>query len=490
MNIIQLSEQLKDVPDNFLLTEVQNPTGSYPAYLVVSELTRRKRMRSSAVEEPPQTTVAEDLVSPQQPMQPAGLGALAQPGEMAAQDAGAMEPPPPDPMGLGMPMGMPMEQPQMMAGGGLVAFRDGGDVIRAQSGMFIDPTQDATTFEDEFERYRPRGLSRLIGGPQGIGAGNVRYQLGQLGYSRAEIDQMDPGMQRMIVARAQIPEDSPAAPVAPPVAPPVAAPAAPAPSIDETLVQERATPRGTDFNSRIMQMISGGSAPTAAPDRAAGLSGLSEALPDTATPLMQQIIDEQRAGMEGRRGSNLNMALMQAGLGMMASPATSGIQGVAEGGLSGLKAYREGMADIQKSEQLMQASQLELAKAQDARSRGLFDLQLKSEANAAQLAQQARTSQLQGAQILATLEAANIRSTRGLGDVTPSPSEMKAAEDLADKRIMELVTQGQIKPASPQAATMKQQLVQQYLAQSGKVYMPMSTSAGPQQFDFNALMGQ
>jgi len=487
MNIIQLSEQLKDVPDNFLLTEVQNPTGSYPSYLVVTELTRRKRMRSSAVEEPPQTTVAEDLVSPQQPMQPAGLGALAQPGEMAAQDAGAMEPPP-DPMGLGMPMGMPMEQPQMMAGGGLVAFRDGGDVIRAQSGMFIDPTQDATTFEDEFERYRPRGLSRLIGGPQGIGAGNVRYQLGQLGYSRAEIDQMDPGMQRMIVARAQIPEDSPAAPVAPPVAAP--APAAPAPSIDETLVQERATPRGTDFNSRILQMISAGTAPTPAPDRAAGLRGLSEALPDTASPLMQQIIDEQRAGMEGRRGSNLNMALMQAGLGMMASPATSGIQGVAEGGLSGLKAYREGMADIQKSEQLMQASQLELAKAQDARSRGLFDLQLKSEANAAQLAEQGRTAQRQGAQILATLEAANIRSTRGLGDVTPSPSEMKAAEDLADKRIMELVTQGQIKPASPQAATMKQQLVQQYLAQSGKVYMPMSTSAGPQQFDFNALMGQ
>jgi hypothetical protein len=488
MNIIQLSEQLKDVPDNFLLTEVQNPTGSYPAYLVVSELTRRKRMREGAVKEAPQTTVVEDLTTPQQPMQqpmqPAGLGALAQPGEMAAQDVGVMEAP--DPMGLGMPMDMPMEQPQMMAGGGLVAFRDGGDVIRAQSGMFVDPTQDATTFEEEFERYRPTGLSRLIGGPQGIGASNVRYQLGQLGYSRAEIDQMDPGMQRMIVARAQIPEDSPAAP-APVVA---AAPPAAAPSIDETLLQERTTPRGSGSDSRIMQMISGGSAPIASSDRAAGIKELGEMLPDTATPLMQKIIDEQRAGMAGRRESNLNMALIQAGLGMMASPATSGIQGVAEGGLSGLKAYREGMSEIQKSEQLMQASQLELAKAQDARSRGLFDLQLKMEQNAAQLAHQARVAELQVAQILATLEAARIRSTRSLGDVTPSPSEMKAAEDLADKRIMELVTQGKIKPASPDAAAMKQQFVQQYLIQSGKVYMPMSTSAGPQQFNFADLMAQ
>jgi hypothetical protein len=38
MNLVQLSEQLKDVPDSFLQNEVTNPTGAYPAYLVVSEL--------------------------------------------------------------------------------------------------------------------------------------------------------------------------------------------------------------------------------------------------------------------------------------------------------------------------------------------------------------------------------------------------------------------------------------------------------------------
>ena len=484
MNIIQLSEQLKDVPDNFLLTEVQNPTGSYPAYLVVSELTRRKRMREGAVKEAPQTTVVEDLTTPQQPMQqpmqPAGLGALAQPGEMAAQDVGVMEAP--DPMGLGMPMDMPMEQPQMMAGGGLVAFRDGGDVIRAQSGMFVDPTQDATTFEEEFERYRPTGLSRLIGGPQGIGASNVRYQLGQLGYSRAEIDQMDPGMQRMIVARAQIPEDSPAAP-APVVA---AAPPAAAPSIDETLLQERTTPRGSGSDSRIMQMISGGPAPTASSDRAAGIKELGEMLPDTATPLMQKIIDEQRAGMAGRRESNLNMALIQAGLGMMASPATSGIQGVAEGGLSGLKAYREGMSEIQKSEQLMQASQLELAKAQDARSRGLFDLQLKMEQNAAQLAHQARVAELQGAQILATLEAARIRSeTTQTPKFASEPDVERVKSAIRQRMILE---NKDLKVGTPEFNQRLEQETQRYFMGKNQLYSPMASQA--QQFNFADLMAQ
>ena len=484
MNIIQLSEQLKDVPDNFLLTEVQNPTGSYPSYLVVAELTRRKRMRSSAAQEAPQTTVAEDLASPQpiqQPQQPAGLGALAQPGEMAAQDAGVAPP-----VGFGMPQEMPMgapmgmEQPQMMAGGGLVAFRDGGDVIRAQSGLFVNPEYEAPmTFEEELQSYRPGRISRALFGPGGMGGGNIRYQLGQLGYTREQIDQMDPGMQRMIVAKAQIPE---AAPAVPTVAAPTAAPT-PEPTPEPTI---SAAPASPSYMSQIRQLIAGGTAPTATTDREAGLRALGEALPDTATPVMQRIIEEQKAGMEGRRGSNLNMALMQAGLGMMGSKGR-GLQGVAEGGLEGLKAYREGEAEIRKGEQLMQASQLELAKAQDARSRGLFDLQLRSEQNAAQLAQQARTSQLQGAQIIATLQAANMRSDgRGVATV----ADRKSAVEQANVEIMRLIRDGKLKPGTPEEGIMRERLVQQILIGSGKSYTPLDTGIEPPQFDFNALMSQ
>ena len=107
MNIIEISNQLKDVPDQFLMKEVQAPSGAYPSYLVISELTRRKRMRESALKEAPQTTVAQDLADPgreqrqmamaqaaQQMAAPslnAGLAAAPQAMEsLAAQDAMAL----------------------------------------------------------------------------------------------------------------------------------------------------------------------------------------------------------------------------------------------------------------------------------------------------------------------------------------------------------------------------------------------------------------
>ena len=64
MNLIEISEQLKDVPDQLLMKEVQAPSGAYPAYLVVTEMSRRKRMRDQSMKEAPTTTVAQDLSQP------------------------------------------------------------------------------------------------------------------------------------------------------------------------------------------------------------------------------------------------------------------------------------------------------------------------------------------------------------------------------------------------------------------------------------------
>tara|TARA_Y100001938_G_scaffold148755_1_gene233393 strand:- start:6129 stop:8045 length:1917 start_codon:yes stop_codon:yes gene_type:complete len=114
MNLVQLSEQLKDVPDSFLQNEVTNPTGAYPAYLVISELTRRKRMRDNVAKQEPGTTVAEDVM---------GLNAIPQAMQsLAAQDVAMAGPP------QQMPM-PPRPQPQQMAEGGLVAFDNGGAVF-------------------------------------------------------------------------------------------------------------------------------------------------------------------------------------------------------------------------------------------------------------------------------------------------------------------------------------------------------------------------
>ena len=128
MNIIQISEQLKDVPDQFLMQEIQNPTGSYPSYLVVSELTRRKRMREGAVKQEPTTSVAEDLIgisaTPQAAQSTLGAAQqmMAQPQQMPQQM--------PE-----MSMQMPQMGTPMMAEGGLVAFEQGGP-IRAQEGLY------------------------------------------------------------------------------------------------------------------------------------------------------------------------------------------------------------------------------------------------------------------------------------------------------------------------------------------------------------------
>lgn len=147
MNLIQLSEQLKDVPDSFLQNEVTNPTGAYPAYLVVSELTRRKRMRDNVAKQEPGTTVAEDVM---------GLNAIPQAAQsLAAQDVAMAGPPqqmPRQPQRMPMPP-RPQPQPQQMADGGLVAFDNGGSVT-------IEDTQE------ELEEFQPpvkSGFQEFIG---------------------------------------------------------------------------------------------------------------------------------------------------------------------------------------------------------------------------------------------------------------------------------------------------------------------------------------
>ena len=121
MNLVQLSEQLKDVPDDFLQREITQPTGAYPSYLVISEMTRRKRMRDKAMKQEPSTSVAEDLM---------GINAIPQAAQsLAGRDVARMGPPqqpmPPQMPPQMMPQ-MPPQQPPMMAGGGLVAFQNRG----------------------------------------------------------------------------------------------------------------------------------------------------------------------------------------------------------------------------------------------------------------------------------------------------------------------------------------------------------------------------
>ena len=46
MNIIQIQDDLKNFSENQLINEMQRPSGSAPQFLVLSEINRRKRVKS------------------------------------------------------------------------------------------------------------------------------------------------------------------------------------------------------------------------------------------------------------------------------------------------------------------------------------------------------------------------------------------------------------------------------------------------------------
>lgn len=376
MNLIELANDLKDVPDQFLLKEVQAPSGAYPAYMVVSELTRRKRMRESAQKEMPETTVTEDLVGEQeraramaqmqqaQQMIPpqgglnapagemAGLGALPEAqGSLAAQDAMGTTPP---------EMMMPV---QGMAGGGMVSFKEGGNVQRFQVG-------GQPMLRSQLERYSQpaSSMSELFG-----------KLVPSVGYTEETLF-LDPvtgdpvTYQQYLDRFSQRTAAQPAAPVpaaaAAPVPTPATAPAAesvtaPAPAN----VPAAYTPPTSPYMSQQQAVLSAMrdlAPPTAEQDAAAAAAGRTEFGEQVPFRMgfMEDYIKGQQKRLEGREGSNINEALMQAGLGIMGSKSRNFLQAVSEGGLSGLRAYKEGQKDIRQGEKDILQARADFAKAQ------------------------------------------------------------------------------------------------------------------------------
>tara|TARA_R110000851_G_scaffold280204_1_gene433500 strand:+ start:153 stop:1388 length:1236 start_codon:yes stop_codon:yes gene_type:complete len=99
MNIIEVEDKLKSIPDDNLSGEMTNPSGMFPQYLVMSEITRRKEMRddyegrmAANAKTPPRPSMREEMAmqvaqaQPQpNPMQQQGIGSLLQPQAVAQQ---------------------------------------------------------------------------------------------------------------------------------------------------------------------------------------------------------------------------------------------------------------------------------------------------------------------------------------------------------------------------------------------------------------------
>lgn len=122
MNLIDLQDKLKNLSEQQLIQEMQMPTGQTPQFLLLSEITRRKKMRDAFAQEQMKdgtTTVAQDMVA-----------AAGMPTEFAGQMAGTMAPQTDMAGNTGaMPQQSAMPAPvQAMAGGGIVALQEGGSV--------------------------------------------------------------------------------------------------------------------------------------------------------------------------------------------------------------------------------------------------------------------------------------------------------------------------------------------------------------------------
>ena len=117
MNIIQVQDDLKNFSEQQLIDEMQSPSGMAPQFLVLSELTRRRRVKEdfNARQAEQQPTVAQEAIAaagmPQE-----GLPAMAE--ALAPKSASELS------EGVGTSMPMSMRQPMQMQSGGLLSGYD------------------------------------------------------------------------------------------------------------------------------------------------------------------------------------------------------------------------------------------------------------------------------------------------------------------------------------------------------------------------------
>jgi hypothetical protein len=168
MNILQMEDMVKGMPDEILMREAQMPSGQIPQFLSLSEIQRRKEMRDK-LQAPPQATVADQILQ----------------GGIAA----AMPQQPPQ-GGMGAPQGPPMGPPPGPEGAPVMAYGGGQMPYRMQGGGSVPPGGgNPQVFKQFMQRNfgTPQGLATnigmvggaLLGGPLGSVAGaNIGSYLG------------------------------------------------------------------------------------------------------------------------------------------------------------------------------------------------------------------------------------------------------------------------------------------------------------------------
>jgi hypothetical protein len=177
MNILEIEDIIKGLPDQSLIQEAQAPSGQMPQFLVVSEIQRRADMRKrfqNQQQEMPQGTIADQILQggiasmgnrqPIQSMPPQGMPPQGMPQQgmppMPPQGMPMQQQPPMSP-----PMPPPMSPPMMPPAQGMA----GGGVVRMQTGELVPYTGGTKAYQNLIDQAlmaggTSRDIQALIGG--------------------------------------------------------------------------------------------------------------------------------------------------------------------------------------------------------------------------------------------------------------------------------------------------------------------------------------
>lgn len=397
MNIIQLQDRLKGVPDQALVGYVENPTGEVPTYLALSELQRRKDMRERyQADQTPQATVADQLVEESKPkpmpmQMPAGIDQLPAPN-------------------IG----------QNYAGGGIVSFAAGDlvpvpgtyktsrvDRVGARAGLpavipggpVVPVAGEAAAAVPWYKRIIPGALGLAKRHPY-IAGGSALYGLYSLfSDDEEETPQMPMPDPNMPMLEQEDYDTSVARPNIQTI---------PVEEIDpREYVKER-----TDLYREIL-----GTDPNQA--------------------RLQEKLDKMESKTTAREERAPWMALTEAGLAMAAGQSPDAITNIAQGATQGIKSYSEAVDDINAAREKELAIDMELAKAKRAEevaiaTKGIESLEAKEARNDAyklQNMKEQNAAEIAYANIQADIKKAEmIYNTKGVlkdEDILESYNELK-----------------------------------------------------------------
>ena len=289
MNLLQVQDDLKNFSQDQLVKEMQQPSGSTPQFLVLSELNRRNRAKGDfeARQAQQQPTVAQDAVA---------SAGVPQQGMMGMSEA--MAPASVDSGGIGAMM------PQNMKSGG---------VIRAQDGL---PNNKYRPF-DEFPEY-PEGYEYT---PEDTRLDRIFKGTGQIIHDVKPYLPFHPEFMKVIGNDAYQ-------------------------FFNQPVGEVEAEKEEIEDAKNIDQAVNDATIKATTKPK-------TEKKDETKPLTLEEELIKRQAGLDKDRNFDKYMALAQAGLGILASDKPTLGQAVGEGGMKGLdafnaanKRYQEGLTDI------------------------------------------------------------------------------------------------------------------------------------------------